>query len=142
MTSKLMRIELDDNVIIKPLHAAVLENLEKNGARLKPTYPTVAPLKKPTYPTVAPSSSNKFCLRTDHALAGITGMYKIVDDVLVYRNTIIATPNTYRRITDEQFVSHLARRGCEQTKIKKQDDKTKGELQQFNPNDQVWFKIQ
>ena len=109
---------------------------------MKPTYPTVAPLKKPTYPTVAPSSSNKFCLRTDHALAGITGMYKIVDDVLVYRNTIIATPNTYRRITDEQFVSHLARRGCEQTKIKKQDDKTKGELQQFNPNDQVWFKIQ
>ena len=33
------------------------------------------------------SSGDEFCSRTDHALAGITGMYKLVDDILIYGNT-------------------------------------------------------
>ena len=41
---------------------------------------------------------------------------------------------------DEQFVSHLARRGCEQTKVKEREDKSKRELQRFAPNDQVWVQ--
>ena len=30
------------------------------------------------------SSGNEFCARTDRALAGITGVYKLVDDILIY----------------------------------------------------------
>ena len=33
------------------------------------------------------SSGDEFCSRTDHALAGITGMYKLVDDILVFGST-------------------------------------------------------
>ena len=56
------------------------------------------------------------------------------------RTNAIATPNAYKRITDEQLVSHLARRGCEQTKVKEREDKSKRELQKFAPNDQVWVQ--
>ena len=56
------------------------------------------------------------------------------------RTNAIATPNAYRRITDEQIISHLARRGCEQTKVKEREDKSKRELQKFAPNDQVWVQ--
>ena len=33
------------------------------------------------------SSGDEFCSRTDHALVGITGMYKLVDNILIYGNT-------------------------------------------------------
>ena len=56
------------------------------------------------------------------------------------RTNVPATPNAYRRITHEQLVSHLARRGCEQTKVKKRKDKIKRELKKFAPNDQVWLQ--
>ena len=54
----------------------------------------------------------------------------------------VTTPNADRRITDtdsnEQLVSLLAWKGCEQTKVRKRKDKSKRELQEFAPNDQVW----
>ena len=56
------------------------------------------------------------------------------------RTNVPATPNAYRRITDKQLVSHLAWRGCEQTKVKKQKERTKRELKKFAPNDQVWVQ--
>ena len=31
------------------------------------------------------SSGDEFCARTDRVLAGITGVYKLVDDILIYR---------------------------------------------------------
>ena len=30
------------------------------------------------------SSGNEFCARTDRALAGIAGVFKLVDDILIY----------------------------------------------------------
>ena len=42
--------------------------------------------------------------------------------------------------TGEYTASHLARRGCEQTKVKEREDKSKRELQKFAPNDQVWVQ--
>ena len=37
-----------------------------------------------------PELGIEFCLRTDHALSGITGMHKLVDNILVSRNTAMA----------------------------------------------------
>ena len=44
------------------------------------------------------SSGDEFCMRGDHALAGLDGFEKVVDDILVYADTLTLLEERVRNI--------------------------------------------
>ena len=56
------------------------------------------------------------------------------------RTSAIATLEAYKKITEEQFKSHMDRRGREYTKVKERADGSKRELEQLHPGDKIWLQ--
>ena len=54
------------------------------------------------------------------------------------RTEAIATPKAYQRITEEQLKTHMDRRGQVLSYTKEQVDRSKRDLEQLKPGDQVW----
>ena len=56
------------------------------------------------------------------------------------RTEAIATPKAYQRVTDEQLKTHMDRRGQVQSHTKEWVDRSKHDLEQLKPGDQVWVQ--
>ena len=56
------------------------------------------------------------------------------------RTEAIATPKAYQRVTDEQLKTHMDRRGQVQSQTKERVDRSKRDLEQLKPGDQVWVQ--
>ena len=56
------------------------------------------------------------------------------------RTEAIATPKAYQRVTDEQLKTHMDRRGQVQSQTKERVDRSKRDLEQLEPGDQVWVQ--